>query len=192
MVNSGRCTIKCPFGPELGRRHRVSFIAPLSFFCPFLPPVPKTDLGAIEKARVLHELKSGMATADQLSGASTLPAVITPSPSPPRHRKFLMSAMQLSEKKEYATIITNLGGTLIESNNYDPSCTHIVVGQPSRGEKYLAGCAAGKWVLKKEFLDASAREMKFVNVSCSSRLFSCYHRIRAMCCFALTYHSMVH
>lgn len=35
-------------------------------------------------------------------------------------------------------------------------CTHVVVSSPSRNEKYLAACAAGKWVLRPSFLDASA------------------------------------
>lgn len=42
-------------------------------------------------------------------------------------------------------VIRDLGGMVIESNFYDARCTHLVVGKPSRAEKYLAACASGKW-----------------------------------------------
>ena len=41
--------------------------------------------------------------------------------------------------------IERLGGRVINVPHFDPTCTHVVVGRPSRGEKYLAACAAGKW-----------------------------------------------
>ena len=43
------------------------------------------------------------------------------------------------------TEIERLGGHVINVPHFDPTCTHVVVGRPSRGEKYLAACAAGKW-----------------------------------------------
>jgi hypothetical protein len=44
-----------------------------------------------------------------------------------------------------AAEIRRLGGTVLEQQEFDASCTHVIVERPSRSEKYLAGCAAGKW-----------------------------------------------
>ena len=46
-----------------------------------------------------------------------------------------------------------------------PTCTHVIVGRPSRSEKYLAAIAAGKWVLHTSYLETSQKEGGFVEVS---------------------------
>jgi hypothetical protein len=91
-------------------------------------------------------------------------------PSPPpckitdQKRHFLLSALAESEKIHYShrkhgpkisrnsflyimfsLVIKDLGASVIETNFYDTHCTHLIVGKPTRAEKYLAACAAGKW-----------------------------------------------
>lgn len=58
-------------------------------------------------------------------------------------------------------MIQRLGAVVIESQNFDAQCTHILVEKPSRSEKYLAGCASGKWILKPSYVDASLRAGKW-------------------------------
>lgn len=56
------------------------------------------------------------------------------------------------------------GGSVIEKQCSDPSCTHMVVGYPLRNENYLASMAAGKWVLHRSYLDACKTAGRFVQV----------------------------
>ncbi|XP_021513071.1 DNA topoisomerase 2-binding protein 1 isoform X1 [Meriones unguiculatus] len=75
---------------------------------------------------------------------------------------FQMSSLNSQERIEYCHLIKNLGGSVIEKQCSDPSCTHMVVGYPLRNEKYLASMAAGKWVLHRSYLDACRTAGHFV------------------------------
>ncbi|NXO65385.1 TOPB1 protein, partial [Phainopepla nitens] len=69
-------------------------------------------------------------------------------------RKFQLSSLNPQERIDYCHLIEELGGTVLEKQYFDPSCTHIVVGHPLRNEKFLASMAAGKWVLHRSYLEA--------------------------------------
>ncbi|XP_066176992.1 DNA topoisomerase 2-binding protein 1 [Sylvia atricapilla] len=69
-------------------------------------------------------------------------------------RKFQLSSLNPQERFDYCHLIEELGGTVLEKQYFDPSCTHIVVGHPLRNEKFLASMAAGKWVLHRSYLEA--------------------------------------
>lgn len=51
---------------------------------------------------------------------------------------------------------------MLDRQCFDASCTHIIVGQPLRNEKYLASMAAGKWVLHRSYLEACRAESRFI------------------------------
>lgn len=53
---------------------------------------------------------------------------------------------------------------VLDKQCFDPSCSHIVVGQPLRNEKYLAAMAAGKWILHRSYLEACRAVGRFVQV----------------------------
>ena len=91
------------------------------------------------------------------AATATVPQAKTPS-----EYRVLLSALDNTTKKELCGLVRKLGGTILESRNWDVSCTHLVIGQPSRSEKYLAACAAGKWVVRPEFLRKSAERGSFV------------------------------
>lgn len=76
--------------------------------------------------------------------------------------KFQFSSLNPQERIDYCHLIEKLGGSVIEKQCFDPSCTHIVVGQPLRNEKYLASVAAGKWVLHRSYLEACRTAGHFV------------------------------
>ncbi|XP_012622294.2 DNA topoisomerase 2-binding protein 1 [Microcebus murinus] len=75
---------------------------------------------------------------------------------------FQLSSLNPQERIDYCHLIEKLGGLVIEKQSFDPSCTHIVVGQPLRNEKYLASVAAGKWVLHRSYLEACRTAGHFV------------------------------
>ncbi|NXS63818.1 TOPB1 protein, partial [Brachypteracias leptosomus] len=77
-------------------------------------------------------------------------------------RKFQLSSLNPPERFDYCHLIEELGGTVLEKQCFDPSCTHIVVGHPLRNEKFLASMAAGKWVLHRSYLEACRAAGGFV------------------------------
>ncbi|ORX87579.1 BRCT domain-containing protein [Anaeromyces robustus] len=56
-----------------------------------------------------------------------------------------------------------LGGKVSEKDHWDESCTHLIIKEPNRGEKYLAAIASGIWVLKPEYMEESINQGRFVN-----------------------------
>ncbi|XP_008847008.1 DNA topoisomerase 2-binding protein 1 [Nannospalax galili] len=75
---------------------------------------------------------------------------------------FQMSSLNPQERIDYCHLIEKLGGSVLEKQCSDPSCTHMVVGHPLRNEKYLASMAAGKWVLHRSYLEACRAAGRFV------------------------------
>ncbi|RLN51411.1 hypothetical protein BBJ29_000640 [Phytophthora kernoviae] len=45
---------------------------------------------------------------------------------------------------------------------FDTKCTHIICFELKRTEKFIAGCVAGKWILKPSYLEACSVAGKFV------------------------------
>ena len=54
-----------------------------------------------------------------------------------------------------AAAIRELGGVVKEGSAYDPKCTHVVMLGIMRSEKTLGALAAGRWLLKEEWVSAS-------------------------------------
>ncbi|XP_063404919.1 DNA topoisomerase 2-binding protein 1-like [Mytilus trossulus] len=75
---------------------------------------------------------------------------------------FIMSGMEPAEKDNYGALVEQLGGKILESLHFDCSCTHLVIGKPTRNEKFLASVASGKWVLHKSYFEACRQERQFV------------------------------
>eukprot|EP00039_Didymoeca_costata_P010760 m.145750 g.145750 ORF g.145750 m.145750 type:complete len:1399 (-) comp14955_c0_seq2:168-4364(-) len=69
--------------------------------------------------------------------------------------RILLSALENSEKSRLIKKIENLNGIVLESRYWDPTCTHLVVGDATRSEKFLAACASGIWVLQPKFVQDS-------------------------------------
>lgn len=49
-------------------------------------------------------------------------------------------------------MITDLGGKFKETMEFVPECTHVISAKPIRSEKFLCGCASGKWVLTPKYI----------------------------------------
>ncbi|XP_007899035.1 DNA topoisomerase 2-binding protein 1 isoform X3 [Callorhinchus milii] len=77
-------------------------------------------------------------------------------------RRFQLSSLNPQERIDYCHLIEELDGVVLDRQCFDPSCTHIIVGQPLRNEKYLASMAAGKWVLHRSYLEACRTAAKFI------------------------------
>uniref|UniRef100_A0A914UX32 BRCT domain-containing protein n=1 Tax=Plectus sambesii TaxID=2011161 RepID=A0A914UX32_9BILA len=59
--------------------------------------------------------------------------------------------------------LKELGGVVLDSKDFDVSCSHLIAGSTFRNEKLLGSIASGKWVLQRSYLDASYKQGYFVN-----------------------------
>eukprot|EP00644_Phytophthora_capsici_P000201 jgi/Phyca11/525579/estExt2_fgenesh1_pm.C_PHYCAscaffold_40119 len=84
--------------------------------------------------------------------------------SPPKSNRVFLLTGDRDQAAVHTSIISSLGGTVSEFGRvFDDNCTHIICSELKRTEKFIAGCAAGKWVLKPSYLDASSAAGKFVD-----------------------------
>ncbi|XP_032092698.1 DNA topoisomerase 2-binding protein 1 isoform X2 [Thamnophis elegans] len=81
---------------------------------------------------------------------------------PTKMHRFQLSSLNPQERINYYQLIEELGGVVLEKQCFDSSCTHTIVGQPLRNEKFLASMAAGKWVLHRSYLEACRAADSFV------------------------------
>ena len=75
----------------------------------------------------------------------------------------LVSAQQVREQKdELIRMIRELGGSVIEKDEWDPRVTHVVAHvdgkKESMSEKVMAALAGGRWVVTRRFVDRSYRQ----------------------------------
>eukprot|EP00850_Spirogloea_muscicola_P016092 SM000128S26225 [mRNA] locus=s128:278602:283957:+ [translate_table: standard] len=78
--------------------------------------------------------------------------------------KSIYSTQQSAIKSRYESIIKKLGGKLCrDQQQWDERTTHVILPEPlRRTEKFFAGAAAGRWLLKPSYLDASLAANSFV------------------------------
>ncbi|EDQ88230.1 uncharacterized protein MONBRDRAFT_9177 [Monosiga brevicollis MX1] len=74
------------------------------------------------------------------------PALIA-SRTAPNKAVILSTSITEAQKKALVGLAKRLGFRYETSGTYHDACTHLLVGTPCRNEKYLAACAAGRWVL---------------------------------------------
>nr|XP_020450001.1 SMC5-SMC6 complex localization factor protein 1 isoform X2 [Monopterus albus] len=68
-------------------------------------------------------------------------------------RVFQISGIKIREKKRVLVQgIQQLGGKYIGGSVYQHTCTHVIIPQVLSSEKFLAACAAGKWVVMPDYV----------------------------------------
>uniref|UniRef100_A0A6P7GLA0 DNA topoisomerase 2-binding protein 1-like n=1 Tax=Diabrotica virgifera virgifera TaxID=50390 RepID=A0A6P7GLA0_DIAVI len=68
-----------------------------------------------------------------------------------------------TERAKMVTDLEQLGATVSNLANYDPSCTHLLCPKPARNEKSLSCMASGKWILHTSYLEKSIEAGHFLN-----------------------------
>ncbi|XP_078070907.1 SMC5-SMC6 complex localization factor protein 1 isoform X3 [Mustelus asterias] len=68
-----------------------------------------------------------------------------------------LTGFKHSEKGALVKLLTQLNCTYFLAPEYKQQCTHMIASKPSRSEKFLAACAAGNWVLTKDYIIDSAK-----------------------------------
>ncbi|KAK5910061.1 hypothetical protein CesoFtcFv8_003931 [Champsocephalus esox] len=66
---------------------------------------------------------------------------------------FQISGLKIRDKKRVLVQrIRQLGGKYIGGSVYQQASTHLIIPQVLSSEKFLAACAAGKWVVTPEYV----------------------------------------
>ncbi|XP_059825303.1 SMC5-SMC6 complex localization factor protein 1 [Hypanus sabinus] len=74
-----------------------------------------------------------------------------------------LAGFKQPEKGELTKLLTQLDCDYFHGHEYKQHCTHMIAKKPSRSEKILAACAAGKWVLTKDYISDSAKNGRWLN-----------------------------
>ncbi|NXS62528.1 SLF1 protein, partial [Brachypteracias leptosomus] len=67
-----------------------------------------------------------------------------------------------AEKKALCKCLFKLDCVFLDSKKYR-NCTHLIAKKLSQSEKFLAACAAGKWILTKEYIINSAESGRWLD-----------------------------
>ncbi|XP_068785109.1 SMC5-SMC6 complex localization factor protein 1 isoform X2 [Struthio camelus] len=73
-----------------------------------------------------------------------------------------LTGFKKQEKKALLELLLKLDCVLIDSKKYR-DCTHLIAKQLCKSEKFLAACAAGKWILTKEYIINSAESGRWLD-----------------------------
>ncbi|KAM6148765.1 SMC5-SMC6 complex localization factor protein 1 isoform 2-T2 [Erethizon dorsatum] len=73
-----------------------------------------------------------------------------------------MTGFKMEEKEALGKLLLKLDCTFIKSEKYK-NCTHLIAERLCKSEKFLAACAAGKWVLTKDYIIHSANSGRWLD-----------------------------
>ncbi|NWR45261.1 SLF1 protein, partial [Regulus satrapa] len=73
-----------------------------------------------------------------------------------------ITGFKKQEKKALLKCMVKLNCDFMDSKKYR-NCTHLVAKKLCKSEKVLAACAAGKWVLTKEYIINSAESGRWLD-----------------------------
>ncbi|NXW56053.1 SLF1 protein, partial [Eurystomus gularis] len=73
-----------------------------------------------------------------------------------------LTGFRKEEKKALCKCLFKLDCVFLDSKKYR-NCTHLIAKKLSQSEKFLAACAAGKWILTKEYIINSAESGRWLD-----------------------------
>ncbi|XP_015668165.1 SMC5-SMC6 complex localization factor protein 1 [Protobothrops mucrosquamatus] len=73
-----------------------------------------------------------------------------------------LTGFKYEEKEILIQLLLKLDCVFLNSEQYK-NCTHLIAKRPCKSEKFLAACAAGKWVLTKDYIINSAESGRWLD-----------------------------
>ncbi|NXL11660.1 SLF1 protein, partial [Mesembrinibis cayennensis] len=73
-----------------------------------------------------------------------------------------LTGFKKQEKKALLEWLLKLDCFFLDNKKYR-NCTHLIAKKPCKSEKFLAACAAGKWILTKEYIINSAESGRWLD-----------------------------
>uniref|UniRef100_A0A8D0GV55 SMC5-SMC6 complex localization factor 1 n=1 Tax=Sphenodon punctatus TaxID=8508 RepID=A0A8D0GV55_SPHPU len=77
-------------------------------------------------------------------------------------RRIQLTGFQNDEKNALTELILKLDCVFFDTEQYR-NCTHLIAKKPCKSEKFLATCAAGKWILTKDYIINSAKNGRWLD-----------------------------
>ncbi|NWU98936.1 SLF1 protein, partial [Upupa epops] len=79
-----------------------------------------------------------------------------------QRRVVQLTGFRNEEKKELLQCLSQLDCVFLDNKKYR-NCTHLIAKKLCKSEKFLAACAAGKWILTKDYVINSAKSGRWLN-----------------------------
>ncbi|XP_052556538.1 SMC5-SMC6 complex localization factor protein 1 isoform X2 [Tympanuchus pallidicinctus] len=79
-----------------------------------------------------------------------------------RKRRIQFTGFRKKEKKALREMLLRLDCVFVDNKKYR-NCTHLIAKKLCKSEKFLAACAAGKWILTKEYIINSAESGRWLD-----------------------------
>ncbi|NXO51488.1 SLF1 protein, partial [Aramus guarauna] len=73
-----------------------------------------------------------------------------------------LTGFKKGEKKALVKLLFKLDCVFLDTKKYR-NCTHLIAKKLCKSEKFLAACAAGKWILTKEYIINSAESGRWLD-----------------------------
>jgi hypothetical protein len=120
----------------------------ISEFIPQAEPKKRTIQVEVEKSKSVNTLQQSVSYDDHDS-VSQQNRLFQPNTKKPKviERVFMFSGLSPIDRQTVAREVPNLGGSCLNQDKWDPKCTHLIVLEPQKTEKFLAACASGAWYL---------------------------------------------
>ncbi|XP_028603828.2 SMC5-SMC6 complex localization factor protein 1 isoform X1 [Podarcis muralis] len=77
-------------------------------------------------------------------------------------RRIQLTGFKKQEKKALIKLLQTLKCVFFNTTEYR-DCTHLIAKRPCKSEKFLAACAAGKWILTKDYIINSAESGRWLD-----------------------------
>ncbi len=85
------------------------------------------------------------------------------SPSTILKKRFVLTGFQrVSGQQRTENAIRSLGGEVLSSEEFDPTCTHVICPLPIKTEKFMCALAAGKHMIHSTYIEQCARSGYFL------------------------------
>ncbi|NXX97781.1 SLF1 protein, partial [Centropus bengalensis] len=79
-----------------------------------------------------------------------------------QRRIIQITGFKKDEKKALVKLLSRLDCSFVDNKQYR-NCTHLIAKRLSKSEKFLAACAAGKWILTKKYIINSAKSGRWLD-----------------------------
>uniref|UniRef100_A0A6J0TP60 SMC5-SMC6 complex localization factor protein 1 isoform X1 n=2 Tax=Pogona vitticeps TaxID=103695 RepID=A0A6J0TP60_9SAUR len=79
-----------------------------------------------------------------------------------KHKIIQLTGFKNQEKKTLVELLLKLDCVFLDTEQYR-NCTHLIAKRACKSEKFLAACAAGKWILTKDYIINSAESGRWLD-----------------------------
>ena len=122
----------------------------------------RTDSHSAESLGNPYDARGRGVTIDS-EGRCAVNSVRGASPSTVFRKRFVLTGFpRVSLQQRTEESIRRLGGEVLSSEEFDPTCTHVICPLPIKTEKFMCALAAGKRMIHSTYIEQSVRSGYFL------------------------------